>query len=94
MFIAFVRLTMMLLLMVLVGCEPSYKSRFKQGAKLYEKNGHNYFGKVVGYEEAHDFHNGTPPQAAVLIEPAEGGEAARTWGSCSTCLATFDVEAQ
>ncbi len=91
--LAFVRLGIGMLLVVLCGCEPSWKSHFRQGAKLYEKSGHRYFGKVVGYEAAHDFHNGTSPQPAILIEPAEGGEAAQTWGACSTCDATFDIGA-
>lgn len=92
MFLAFVRLVMVVLVVALCGCEPSWTSQFKPGTKLYEKNGHRYFGKVVAYEPTHDFHNGTPPQAAVQIELSEGGAAARTWGACSTCAATFDVE--
>lgn len=83
---------MCLSLLVVAGCEPSWRSQFKEGAKLYDKNGHRYFGTVVGYDATHDFHNGTAAQPAILIEPAEGGEAARIWGACSTCAATFDVQ--
>ena len=45
------------MLLVVVGCEPSWRSQFKDGAKLYDKNDHRYFGKVVGYEASHDFAN-------------------------------------
>lgn len=77
----------------LYGCGPAWSSQFREGTKLYEKNNHRYFGKVVAYEDKHDFHNGTSAQAAILIEPAEGGEAARVWGACGTCATTFTVEA-
>ena len=43
-------------------------SRFPNGTKLYDRTDHKYFGKVVGYEERHDFHNGTAPAPAILIE--------------------------
>lgn len=92
MLLAFIRVGTCLLLMVLCGCDPAWKTQFREGSKLYDKNGHNYFGKVVGYDAQHDFNNGTQPQAAILIEPAEGGADARVWGACATCAATFDVE--
>lgn len=91
--IAFVRAGLFLIVAVLCGCSPAWRSQFRTGSKLYEHNGHHYFGKVVGYDARHDFHNGTSPQAAILIEPAEGGESARVWGACSTCASTFTVEA-
>ena len=90
--IAFARFGIFLLMVTLCGCGPAWSSQFHPGTKLYERKDHHYFGKVVAYEAEHDFHNGTPPQAAVLIEPAEGGEAARVWGACSTCASTFTVE--
>ena len=65
--------------------------QFRDGAKLYDRETHRYFGKVVGYAANHDFHNGTPPQPAILIETSEGnGE--QSWGACSTCAAVFEVE--
>ena len=51
------------------------------------------FGKVIGFEARHDFHNGTAPDAAILIEPAEAGQVPQ-WGSCATCAATFTTEAR
>ena len=78
--------------LLLSGCEPAWRTQFPNGTKLYERAGHKYFGKVVGFEAAHDFHNGTPPGAAVLIEPAETGQP-QQWGSCATCAATFELEA-
>ena len=89
---AFVRAGTVVLLMTLWGCEPAWRSEYKDGAKLYEKETHRYFGKVVGYVKSHDFHNGTAPQAAILIEPEGGGNDSRMWGACSTCMATFDVK--
>ena len=80
------------LLLTLSGCEPSWRTQFPNGTKLYERSEHKLFGKVVGFEAAHDFHNGTPPGAAILIEPAEEG-LPQQWGSCATCAATFQVEA-
>ena len=79
------------LLLTLSGCEPSWRAQFPNGAKLYERTGHKYFGKVVGFEAHHDFHNGTAPDAAVLIAQAEEGQASQ-WGSCATCAATFQIE--
>ena len=78
--------------LALSGCEPSWRAQFPNGTKLYEQADHKYFGKVVGFEAAHDFHNGTPPGPAVLIEPAEAGQP-QQWGSCPTCAATFELGA-
>ena len=78
--------------MLSCGCQPAGRAQFKEGTKLYDKQTHQYFGQVVGYERDHDFHNGTFLQPAILIEPAEGGAAARVWGACSTCTATFDTK--
>ncbi len=80
------------LLLTLSGCEPSWRRQFPDGTKLYERTDHKYFGKVVGFEPRHDFHNGTAPDAAILIEPAEEGQTPQ-WGSCATCAATFQIEA-
>ncbi len=80
------------LLLTLSGCEPSWRRQFPDGTKLYERTDHKYFGKVVEFEARHDFHNGTAPDAAVLIEPAEEGQVPQ-WGSCATCAATFQTEA-
>ncbi len=82
---------LVLFLLTLSGCEPSWRAQFPDGAKLYERADHKYFGKVIGYEATHDFHNGTPPAPAVLIEPAEEGQVSQ-WGSCATCTATFKIE--
>ena len=90
--LAFVRMVMCALLLAVAGCGPTRPSQFKDGAKLYDRESHQYFGKVVGYEEVHDFHNGTAPQPAILIEPADGSAAGRSWGACSTCAAIFDVK--
>ena len=82
------------LLLTLGGCEPSWRRQFPDGTKLYERTAdHKYFGKVVGFEAQHDFHNGTSPDAAILIEPAEEGQVP-LWGSCATCAATFQTEAR
>ena len=88
----FIRVGTCLLLTLLGGCQPAARSQFKDGAKLYDKQTHEYFGKVVGYEDVHDFHNGTTAQPAILIESSDGGATARTWGACNTCAATFDVK--
>lgn len=79
------------MLLTLSGCEPSWRRQFPDGTKLYERSERRYFGKVIGFEASHDFHNGTTPAAAILIEPAEEGQAPQ-WGSCATCAATFQVE--
>ena len=78
--------------LTLSGCEPAWRKQFPNGTKLYEHTDHRYFGKVIGFEASHDFHNGTPPDAAILIEPAEQGQP-QQWGSCATCAATFEVAA-
>lgn len=79
-------------LLVLGGCEPAWQARFPTGTKLYEKTGHRYFGKVVGFESQHDFHNGTPAQPAIQIEQDDAAHTT-VWGACSTCAASFDIEA-
>ena len=80
------------LLLVVTGCESSWRTHFPIGTKLYEQTDHHYFGKVVSYEDRHDFHNGTDPAPSILIEQADDGHA-QIWGSCSTCAATFQVVA-
>ena len=82
---------LVLLFLIVSGCEPSWRTQLPNGTKFYERTGHKYFGKVIGYETRHDFHNGTPPTPAVLIETAEPGQTPQ-WGSCATCAATFQVE--
>ena len=79
-------------LLAVIGCGPARPAQFRNGAKLYDRQSHQYFGKVVGYERTHDFHNGTPAQSAILIEPPNGGEEGRVWGACGTCTATFEVK--
>ena len=81
----------LLLLVLFSGCDSSWRSRFPIGTKLYETEGHRLFGKVVGYENSHDFANGTGPGPAILIESAGGGQE-RVWGSCATCAAEFETE--
>ena len=78
------------LLLVLGGCEPSWPARLPLGARLYEREGHRYFGKGVGFDAAHDFHNGTGPKPSILIEQPEGQE--KVWGACATCADTFQIE--
>ncbi len=88
--LAVVRLVLPLLL-VLGGCGQNWRSQFPDGTRLYEKGSRQYFGKVVRYDPRHDFHNGTPPEAAIQIELADGGQEP-VWGSCATCAATFQAE--
>ena len=93
--IAATRLVVSLLLplaLMLGGCQPSWRSQFPRDSVLYDRSDHHLFGKVVGYEDKHDFHNGTGPQAAILID--QESDHTTVWGSCVTCAATFDVKAQ
>ena len=90
--LAFVRMGVCLWLLAVVGCGPTRPSQFKDGAKLYDRATHQYFGTVVGFAAVYDFHNGMPPQPAILIESVEGGSTERKWGACSTCAATFEVK--
>ncbi len=76
------------LLMILGGCEPAWRSQFPKGTQLYDRADHHLFGKVVGYEESHDFHNGTQPEPAILIE--QESDHTQIWGACGTCAASFD----
>ncbi len=78
------------LLMILGGCEPAWRSQFPKDSLLYDRTDHHLFGKVVGYEEAHDFHNGTQPESAILIE--QSSDHATVWGACATCAASFDIK--
>ena len=80
------------MMLTLSGCEPSWRGQFPDGTKLYDRSEHRYFGKVIGFDPHHDFHNGTAPEAAVLIESSEDGQTPQ-WGSCATCAATFQIEA-
>ncbi len=80
-----------LLLLMVAGCDSSWRSRFPVGTKLYDETDHHFFGQVVAFEDSHDFHNGTGPVPAILIEQADAGHT-RVWGSCATCAATFSVE--
>lgn len=91
--LAVFRFTFVLLLptfLILAGCEPAWRSKFPKGTQLYDRTDHHLFGAVVGYDEHHDFHNGTTPEAAILIE--QDGDHTTTWGSCATCAVTFDVK--
>ena len=76
--------------LVLGGCQPPWRSQFPNGAELSSRMDHQRFGKVVGYEASHDFHNGTAPEPAILIE--QDSDHTSVWGSCATCAATFDVK--
>ncbi len=78
------------LLMILGGCEPAWRSQFPKGSLLYDRADHHLFGKVVSYEESHDFHNGTHPEAAILID--QESDHTTIWGSCATCAVSFDVK--
>ena len=91
MFLACARSGGCLLLLAAVACGPTRPGLFRDGVKLYERETHQYFGKVVSYEAGHDFHNGFPPQPAILIERDEG-KGDPTWGACSTCAAVFEVK--
>ena len=79
------------LLFILSGCEPAWHNQFPNGSQLFDRADHHRFGKVVGYEDIHDFHNGTVPAPAILIE--QDSDHTTVWGSCATCAATFDVKA-
>ena len=79
------------LLMILGGCEPAWRAQFPKGSLLYDRTDHHLFGKVVSYEESHDFHNGTPPEPAILIE--QENDHTQVWGACATCAASFDIKA-
>ena len=78
--------------MAVVGCGPTRPAQFKDGAKLYDKQSHQYFGKVVGFNADHDFHNGMPPQPSILIEPADGNAATRSWGGVQHVYGDFRCE--
>ncbi len=88
--ISFLRGTTLLLL-ALAGCTSPWRDRFPDGSRLYERDGHKYFGKVIAYDPRHDFGNGMAAGPAVLIQSAGGGHPP-VWGSCATCAATMDVE--
>jgi hypothetical protein len=81
----------LLLLLLCSGCDSPWRSRFPIGTRLYEPEGHRYFGKVVGYDDQHDFANGTSAGPAILIEPEERGYEP-VWGACATCSTLFEVE--
>ena len=89
--LAFVRVGVCVWLLAVVGCGPTRPSQFKDGAKLYDRGTQQYFGRVVGYNASHDFHNGTSPQPAILIEFTDG-QGKQTWGACSTCATIFEVK--
>ena len=78
-----------LLLLIVTGCGSPWRTEFPVGTKLYDQETHRYFGKVVAYEDHHDFRNGTEPSPSILIEQDDGHT--QVWGSCSTCAATFQV---
>ncbi len=80
------------LALILAGCQPSWRTQFPKGSVLYDRTDHHRFGKIVGFEETHDFQNNTPPESAILIE--QDSDHTIIWGACATCAATFDVKAQ
>ena len=80
-----------MLLLALAGCTQPWRNRFPDGSRLYARDGHKYFGKVIAYDPSHDFGNGTAAAPAVLIELAEAGQAP-LWGSCETCAMTLEIE--
>ncbi len=79
-----------LMLLIVTGCDSPWRSRFPIGTKLYDQNSHQFFGKVVAYEDHHNFQNGTEPGPSVLIEQSDA-EHTQVWGSCATCASTFQV---
>ncbi len=76
---------------VLAACGESWRAKFPDGTRLYDANKHQYFGRVVGYDEQHDFQNGTNAQAAILIEEADDAHT-RVWASCETAQEAFAME--
>lgn len=86
----FIAVLVVPLVLILTGCQPSWRSQFPKDSLLYNREDHSRFGKVVGYEEAHDFHNGAGVEPAILIE--QEGDHTTVWGSCATCASTFDVK--
>ena len=90
MLLAFTRFGGCLWLLATVACGPTRPAQFRDGAKLYDRETHQYFGKVVGYQADHDFHNGFAPQPAILIDKGEG-QGDPTWGACSTCAAVLEA---
>ena len=81
----------LLLLLLVSGCESSWRSQYPIGTRLYDNQSRQFFGKVVGFEDRHNFQNGTEPCPAILIEQADGGHE-RVWGSCATCTTAFRSE--
>ena len=80
-----------LLPLILGGCQPAWRSQFPDGTQLFDRTDHHRFGKVVRYEASHDFHNGTAPEAAILVE--QDVDHTAVWGACATCAVAFDVKA-
>jgi hypothetical protein len=78
------------LLLALGGCGSSWQAQFPVGARLYERPGHIYFGKVVGYDARHEFANEAGARPAILIAQAAGG--GEIWGACQTCTDSMDIE--
>ena len=78
-------------LLAVSGCTRPWRAQFPDGTHLYDRANHQPFGKVVGYEVNHDFHNGTAAEPAILIE--QDSDHTQVWGSCATCAATFESKA-
>ena len=78
------------------GCDVSTRFRYQTGTKLYERSTHKYYGQVVAYESAHDFHNGMNAQPSVEIELAadEGSQSQkeRVWASCDVITSGYDTK--
>ena len=72
--------SLLLLVLWFSGCDSPWRSRFPIGTELYDISNHRYFGKVVGYENRHDFKNGTEAGPAILIEPGRRRHARKNLG--------------
>ena len=61
------------------------------GSQLFTRdNPHTLYGRVVGHDSSHDFHNGMGPRAAAEIA-LEDGSGRRVWAACETIPLIFEV---
>ncbi len=82
-------------LLLLASCGMGWQRQFPVGADLYAKADGRHYGRVLAFEDAHDFANGMGAQPSVLVEldgPAdEPGRPRQLWAACDALSAFYEV---
>ena len=81
-------------LLLLASCGMGWREQFPVSADLYARADGQHYGRVLAFEDGHDFANGMGAQPSVLIEldgPADGsgGRPRQFWAGCDALSALY-----